>query len=207
MECVERVVVSHSKPTFVDVAIVTVFSCNGGWVSAACTRVGCPHRDVVLFLLETQGRPGYHARKYVPDFMCDDVQTHLARGSRKSSTFTRLGCLLHSHRGTIILKNRQLHCLSLLIVRVVAYNIFMYPPSPSPCLCLFLLCVPVTLSARLPMFLCFCSEKLKNARDARERTHEKEHGVGRLLRSVCGKDGGSHRNLHRFSAMLQVVAD
>ena len=64
--------------TYLDVSIVAPFSCNPSLVSAASTKPGLmdkradknkfdrdPHINLVPFILETTGRPGPHARKFV----------------------------------------------------------------------------------------------------------------------------------------------
>ena len=64
--------------TYLDVSIVAPFSCNPSLVSAASTKPRLmakraektkfdryPHINLVPFILETTGRPGPHARKFI----------------------------------------------------------------------------------------------------------------------------------------------
>ena len=68
----------HGSITYLDVSIVAPFSCNQSLVSAASTKPGLmakraektkfdryPHINLVPFILETTGRPGSHARKFI----------------------------------------------------------------------------------------------------------------------------------------------
>ena len=68
----------HGSITYLDVSIVAPFSCNPSLVSAASTKPGLmakraektkfdryPHINLVPFILETTGRPGPHARKFI----------------------------------------------------------------------------------------------------------------------------------------------
>ena len=70
--------------TYLDVSIVALFSCNPSVVSAASTKPGLmakrsekkkfdryPHINLVPFILETTGRPGPHARKFICYLMRD----------------------------------------------------------------------------------------------------------------------------------------
>ena len=64
----------NGSVTHLDVSIVAPFSCNPSLVSAASTRPGLmanranltdTHINLVPFILETSGRPGPHARKFI----------------------------------------------------------------------------------------------------------------------------------------------
>ena len=68
----------HGSITYLDVSIVAPFSCNPSLVAAASTKPGLmakraekakfdryPHINLVPFILETTGRPGSHARKFI----------------------------------------------------------------------------------------------------------------------------------------------
>ena len=70
----------NGSVTYLDVSIVAPFSCNPSLVSAASTKPGLmakraeknkfdryPHINLVPFILETTGRPGPHARKFIND--------------------------------------------------------------------------------------------------------------------------------------------
>ena len=75
---------STVRSRFLDVSIVAPFSCNPSLVSAASTKPGqmakraeknnfdrYPHINLVPFILETTGRPGPHARKFISYLMRD----------------------------------------------------------------------------------------------------------------------------------------
>ena len=75
--------------THLDVCIVAPFSCNPSLVSIASTKPGFmakraektkfdryPHINLVPFILETTGRPGPHARKFISYFYCQMLTTH-----------------------------------------------------------------------------------------------------------------------------------
>ena len=77
----------HGSITYLDVSIVAPFSCNPSLVSAASTKPGLmakraektkfdryPHINLVPFILETTGRPGPHARKFI--ICCETLITH-----------------------------------------------------------------------------------------------------------------------------------
>ena len=77
--------------TYLDVSIVASFSCNPSLVSAASTQPGhmakragkgkfdrYPHIELVPFMLETTGRPGPHARKFISNLMRDADSRPLA---------------------------------------------------------------------------------------------------------------------------------
>ena len=68
----------HGSFTYLDVSIVAPFSCNLSLVAAASTKPGLvakraekakfdryPHINLVPFILETTGRPGSHAKKFI----------------------------------------------------------------------------------------------------------------------------------------------
>ena len=68
----------HGSITYLDVSVVSPFSCSPSLVSAASTKPGLmakraekakfdryPHVNLVPFILETTGRPGPHARKFI----------------------------------------------------------------------------------------------------------------------------------------------
>ena len=68
----------HGSITYLDVSIVAPFSCNPSLVAAASTKPGLmakraekvkfdryPHINLVPFILETTGRPGSHAKKFI----------------------------------------------------------------------------------------------------------------------------------------------
>ena len=68
----------NGSVTYLDVSIVAPFSCSPSLVSAASTKPGhmakraektkfdrYPHINLVPFILETTGRPGPHARKFI----------------------------------------------------------------------------------------------------------------------------------------------
>ena len=74
----------NGSVTYLDVSIVAPFSCNPSLVSAASTRLGhmakraekgrfdrYPHINLVPFVLETTGRPGPFARKFICYLMRD----------------------------------------------------------------------------------------------------------------------------------------
>ena len=74
----------NGSVTHLDVSIVAPFSCNPSLVSVASTRPGlmakraektkfyrCPHINLVPFILETTGRQGPHARKFISNIMRD----------------------------------------------------------------------------------------------------------------------------------------
>ena len=69
---------------FIDTAIVTPFSSNAGLISAASGRSGFmakqeekktigryPRIKLAAFVLETTGRPGYHAQKFIKALYSD----------------------------------------------------------------------------------------------------------------------------------------
>ena len=68
----------HGLTYYSDTAVVTPFSSNGGLISAASARLGYmakreekkkferyPRINLYPFILETTGRPGYHAQKFI----------------------------------------------------------------------------------------------------------------------------------------------
>ena len=74
----------NESVTYLDVSIVAPFSCNPSLVSAASTRQGLmakraeknksdryPHINLVPLIVETTGRPGPHARKFISYLMLD----------------------------------------------------------------------------------------------------------------------------------------
>ena len=77
--------------TYLDVSVVAPFSCNPSLVAAASIKPGLmakraeknkfdghPHINLVPFILETTGRPGPHARKFVSYLMRDADNPPLA---------------------------------------------------------------------------------------------------------------------------------
>ena len=77
--------------TYLDVSIVAPFSCNPSLFSAASTKPGLmakraeknkfdrySHINLVRFILETTGRPGPHARKFISYLMRDADNPPLA---------------------------------------------------------------------------------------------------------------------------------
>ena len=81
----------HGSITYLDVSIVAPFSCNPSLVSAASTKPGLmakraektkfdryPHINLVPFILETTGRPGPHAKKFISYLMRDAENPPLA---------------------------------------------------------------------------------------------------------------------------------
>ena len=78
----------HLSITFLDVSIVAPFFCNPSLVFAASTKPGlmakrgeknkfdrCPHINLVPVILETTGRPGPNARKFI-NYCCEMLTTH-----------------------------------------------------------------------------------------------------------------------------------
>ena len=81
----------NGSVTYLDVSMVAPFSCNPSLVSAASTKPGLmgkraeknkfdryPHINLVPFILETTGRPGPHARKFISYLMRDADNPPLA---------------------------------------------------------------------------------------------------------------------------------
>ena len=84
----------NGSASYLDVSIFASFSCNPSLVSAASTRPGHiakraekskfdrhPHINLVPFILETTGRPGQHARKFISNLMKDADNSQLAIGT------------------------------------------------------------------------------------------------------------------------------
>ena len=69
----------NGSVTYLDVSIVAPFYCNPSLVSEASTKPGLrenkfdryPQINLVPFILETTGRPGPHARKFISYLMRD----------------------------------------------------------------------------------------------------------------------------------------
>ena len=91
--------------TYLDVSIVALFSCNPSPVSAASAQPGhmakgaekgkfdrYPHINLVPFILETTGRRGPHARKFISNLMRDADNPPLAI----RDTWSALQSVLHS---------------------------------------------------------------------------------------------------------------
>ena len=91
--------------TYLDVSIVAPFSCNPSLVSAASTKPGFmakraektkfdryPHINLVPFILETTGRPGPHARKFINYFLRDADNPPIA----VRDTWSTIQSVLHS---------------------------------------------------------------------------------------------------------------
>ena len=87
----DLVFILNGSVTYVDVSIVAPFFCNPSLVSAASTKPGLmaketekntfdiyPHINLVPFILETTGRPGPHARKFISYLMRDADNRSLA---------------------------------------------------------------------------------------------------------------------------------
>ena len=68
----------HGRPHYIDTAVVTPFSANADLLASASTRPGFMakreekrkfdryHRiNLIPFILESTGRPGYHALKFI----------------------------------------------------------------------------------------------------------------------------------------------
>ena len=69
---------------YIDTAVVRPFSSNAGLTSSASARPGCmakreekkkfdryPRINLVPFILENAGRPGYHAQKFMKHLFSD----------------------------------------------------------------------------------------------------------------------------------------
>ena len=95
----------NGSATYLDVSIVAPFSCNPSHVTAASTRPGhmakraekskfdrYPHINFVPFILETTGRPGPHARKFISNLMRDADNPPLAI----RDTWSAIESVLHS---------------------------------------------------------------------------------------------------------------
>ena len=91
--------------TYLDVSIVAPFSCSPSLVSAASTKPGLmakraektefdryPHIDLVPFILDTTGRPGPHARKFISYLLRDADNPPLAI----RDTWSTIQSVLHS---------------------------------------------------------------------------------------------------------------
>ena len=91
--------------TYLDVSIVAPFSCNPSLVSAASTKPGLmakraektkfdryPHINLVPFILETTGRPGPHARKFINYLLRDADNPPIA----VRDTWSTIQSVLHS---------------------------------------------------------------------------------------------------------------
>ena len=95
----------NGSVTCSDVSIVAPFSCNQSLVSAASTKPGLmakraeknifdryPYINIVPFILETTGRPGPHARKFISYLMRDADNPPLAI----RDTWSTIQSVLHS---------------------------------------------------------------------------------------------------------------
>ena len=91
--------------TYLYVSIVAPFSCNPSLVSAASTKPGLmakraektkfdryPHINLVPFILETTGRPGPHARKFINYLLRDADNPPIA----VRDTWSTIQSVLHS---------------------------------------------------------------------------------------------------------------
>ena len=91
--------------TYLDVSIVAPFSCNPSLVSAASTKPGLmvkraektifdsyPHINLVPFILETTGRPGPRARKFINYLLRDADNPPIA----ERDTWSTIQSVLHS---------------------------------------------------------------------------------------------------------------
>ena len=76
----------HGQTYHIDTAVVTPFSANAGLIAVASTRPGYMAKreemkkfdrysriNLVPFILETTGRLGYHARKFIKHQFYDDT--------------------------------------------------------------------------------------------------------------------------------------
>ena len=74
----------HGQTYYIDTAVVTPFSANAGLIAAASTRPGYMAKreekkkfdrytrvNLAPFILETTGRPGYHAQKFIKHLFSD----------------------------------------------------------------------------------------------------------------------------------------
>ena len=79
------------QTTYIDVAIVAPWSADAGHLAQASTKGGYmarkeekskftryPNHRLIPFVLETTGRPGFHARKFVSDMVADHPQPSVA---------------------------------------------------------------------------------------------------------------------------------
>ena len=95
----------HGSITYLDVSIVAPFSCNPSLVAAASTRPGLmakraekakfdryPHINLVPFILETTGRPGSHAKKFINYLLRDADNPPIA----VRDTWSTIQSVLHS---------------------------------------------------------------------------------------------------------------
>ena len=95
----------NGSVTYLDVSIVAPFSCSPSVVSAASTKPGLmakraeknifdryPHIILVPFILETTGRPGPHARKFISYLLRDADSPPLAI----RDTWSTIQSVLHS---------------------------------------------------------------------------------------------------------------
>ena len=95
----------HGSITYLDVSIVAPFSCNPSLVSAASTKPGLmakraektkfdryPHINLVPFILETTGRPGPYARKFINYLLRDADNPPIA----VRDTWSTIQSVLHS---------------------------------------------------------------------------------------------------------------
>ena len=95
----------NGSVTYLDVSIVAPFSCNPSLVSAPSTNPGLmtkraeknkfdryPNINLVPFILETTGRPGPHARKFISYLMRDADNSALAI----KDTWSTIQSVLHS---------------------------------------------------------------------------------------------------------------
>ena len=95
----------HGSITYLDVSIVAPFSCNPSLVAAASTKPGLmakraektkfdryPHINLVPFILETTGRPGSHAKKFINYLLRDADNPPIA----VRDTWSTIQSVLHS---------------------------------------------------------------------------------------------------------------
>ena len=92
----------NGSVTYLDVSIVAPFSCSPSLVSAASTKPGhmankskfdrYPHINLVPFILETTGRPGPHARKFINYLLRDADNPPVA----VRDTWSAIQSVLHS---------------------------------------------------------------------------------------------------------------
>ena len=87
----------HGSITYLDVSIVAPFSCSPSLVSAAKRAEKSkfdryPHINLVPFILETTGRPGPHARKFINYLLRDADNPPIA----VRDTWSTIQSVLHS---------------------------------------------------------------------------------------------------------------
>ena len=67
----------HGQTYYIDTAVITLFSSNAGLIATATKREEkkkfdrYPRINLVPFIFETTGRPGYHAQKFIKYLFSD----------------------------------------------------------------------------------------------------------------------------------------